>query len=65
VNAYFLIIYGTLDRTVGSVELDKQIDAAANKLRDCFAQLMLLNQQRRLVLPLFFHRSVAGRCVRV
>ena len=34
----FFIIYGTLDLTVGSVELDKQIDAAANKLRDGFAQ---------------------------
>jgi hypothetical protein len=34
----FFIIYGTLDRTVGSVGLDKQIDAAANKLRDGFAQ---------------------------
>ena len=34
----FFIIYGTLDHTVDSVELDKQIDAAANKLRDCFAQ---------------------------
>jgi hypothetical protein len=34
----FFIIYGTLDRTVGSVELDKKIEAAANKLRDCFAQ---------------------------
>jgi len=33
----FFIIYGTLDRTVDSVELDKQIDADA-KLLDCFAQ---------------------------
>jgi hypothetical protein len=32
------IIYGTLDRTVSDGELDTQIEAAANKLRDCFAQ---------------------------
>jgi len=34
----FFISHGTLVRTVDGVELDKQIDAAANKLRDCFAQ---------------------------
>jgi hypothetical protein len=29
---------GTLDRTVGDGELDTQIEAAANKLRDGFTQ---------------------------
>jgi hypothetical protein len=32
------ITHGTLDRTVSDGELDTQIEAAANKLRDGFTQ---------------------------
>ena len=42
-------------------ELDTQIDAAALKLRDGFAQYMLLDEQRRWIAPLLCHRLVTRR----